>query len=58
MTSREGCVEYFDVEMASRMCRIMAAMKSWPWNLPDNYEFTDGNVKRRANQKTGSRKTE
>lgn len=51
MTSREGVVQYFDIEQASRMCRIMTAMKSWSWKLPDNYEFTDGYVKRRTNKK-------
>ena len=51
MTSREGHTQLFDIDHASRMCRIMERMKSWPWKLPDNYEFTDGYVKRRSNKK-------
>lgn len=58
MTSREGVVQSFTEEMATRMCRIMAAMKSWPWKLPETHEFIDGYVKRKSNQKTDSGKTE
>lgn len=51
MTSREGLIQEFDLEQASRMCRIMKAMRSWPWKLPDTHEFIDGNVRRKSDKR-------
>lgn len=58
MTSREGLSQSFTEEMATRMCRIMTAMKSWSWKLPETHEFVDGYVKRKSNKTTGSGKAE
>ena len=58
MTSLTREVRYFDLEMASRMCRIMKAMKSHPWELPDTHEFIDGYVKRKSDKKARTGATE
>jgi len=58
MTSVDGQSRFFDDEMASRMCRVMKAMKRWPWILPDTHEFIDGHVKRRKYKTISSGQTE
>lgn len=58
MTSSTGEIRSFDIDMASRMCRIMKAMKSRPWTLPDTHEFIDGYVKRKSDKKTRTGETE
>jgi len=58
MTSSTGEVRLFTLDMASRMCRIMKAMKSRPWTLPDTHEFIDGYVKRKSNKTTRTGETE
>ena len=58
MTTKDGRVEVFNEEMATRMCRIMKAMKRWPWILPDTHEFIDGYVKRRTNKAVSTGKAE
>ena len=48
MTSATGTI-YVTEEVASGMMRIMKAMKSNVWTLPDTHEFIEGNVRRKQN---------
>ena len=58
MTSSTGEVRAFDLDTATRMCRIMKAMKSRPWTLPITHEFIDGYVRRKSDKKARSGETE